>query len=71
MRVQRRFSYAAGAYVRGQTYKFYAYASNVDGEGPPSAPVTFTAPSSCVGTEGLHVHGCMVVSLRQNSWNQP
>ena len=45
MHVQRRFSYAAGGYVRAQQYKFYAYASNVDGEGPPSAPVTFTAPS--------------------------
>ena len=46
----RTFSYGAGSYVQGQQYRFYAYATNAVGEGPPSPPTApFTAPVGCVG----------------------
>ena len=50
----RTFAYGAGSYVQGQQYRFYSYAMNVVGEGPPSAPIApFTAPIGYDGFAGL------------------
>ena len=42
-----RFSFAGGnSLAVGQQYRFYAYASNLAGSSPPSAPYTYTTPSA-------------------------
>ena len=39
---QVEFIFASGTFNPNSQYKFVAYASNAAGEGPPSAPITFT-----------------------------
>jgi len=43
--LQRLFTFPTGSYQPGLTYTFYAFATNLVGEGPPSAPFSQTAPA--------------------------
>lgn len=64
--VQRRYVWGAPDYLKGRTYRFFAYASNAAGESPASAPYPYTTPKARNGLS-CWVH-CAVEC--NNSWRQ-